>query len=155
MNAQRVLGILALTFLTIGCGPTATGDSQPIGRLRLGTVDIMRVMEEKPETVQIKLEWAHQAGQTYTALAKNVDDPVKYAELQKQIAKQSGDWQKKMDSFMEKSISEIETEAQKLAREKNLDLVLVDNTLTQILKYHEGVDLTTDILFRLQSSSGN
>jgi hypothetical protein len=125
-------------------------EGEKIDALKLGTVDVMRVMEEKPETVQIRLDWAAQAGRTYTDLSK-VDDKVEYDALQKQIAKQNEDWQKRMDAFMEKSISEVEVEAEKLAREKGLDMVVIDNPLTKTLRYHNGQDLTTDILFRLQS----
>lgn len=148
------LGVITLTFGLVGCRAGAPDSKQPIGRLNIGTVDVMRVMEEKPETVQIRLDWAQQAGKTYTDLTRVGNDPEKYAQLQRQIAKQSEDWQKRMDTFMERSIAEVEVEAQKEAQAKRLDIVLVDNPLTKILKYHDGVDLTTDILFALQSHRG-
>lgn len=152
MQTRRQLAGLLLSTLPLWAGceqPPAEGEK--IAPLRLGTVDIMRVMEEKPETTQIKLEWAEQAGKTYTELSK-VENKAQYDALQKQIAAHSAAWQKRMDGFMEQSIAEVEVEAEKLAREKNIDIVVVDNTLTKTLRYHDGQDLTTDILIRLQNS---
>lgn len=141
--------LFCLLPLAAGC-TKAPVEGTKIAPLRLGTVDVMRVMEEKPETVQIKLEWAEQAGRTYTELS-DVKDQAQYDALQKQIAEHSAAWQQKMNAFMEKSIAEVEIEAEKLAREKNLDIVLVDNPLTKTLRYQDGQDLTTDILIRLQN----
>lgn len=150
MRQALTRALLLSALLAVSGCQTPAKEGEKIGALRLGTVDVMRVMEEKPETVQIKLDWATQAGETYTQLA-NAKDRAEYSELQKQIAKQSEAWQKRMDEFMEKSISQIEVEAEKLAREKNIDVVLVDNTLTRTLKYSAGEDLTTEILIRLQN----
>ncbi len=148
---RQVSLLLLLLPWVVGCeSPPAEGEK--IAPLRLGTVDVMRVMEERPETVQIRLDWAEQAGKTYTDLS-HVKDKTEYDALQKQIAEHSEAWQKRMDSFMEKSISEVEIEAEKLAREKNLDIILVDNPMTKTLRYHDGQDLTTDILIRLQQGA--
>ncbi len=149
LKARLPLLTAALFAVLAGCQST-TPESGQVSALRLGSVDIMRVMEEKPETVQIKLDWATQAGRTYTELA-NVKDKAAYDELQKQIAQQSQAWQKRMDEFVEKSVAEVEIEAEKLARERGLDIIVVDNTLTKTLKYTNGQDLTTDILIRLQN----
>lgn len=145
----QTIVVVSLGAALCGC-QGAPSEGQSVAPLKLGTVDVMRVMEEKPETVQIKLDWATQAGRTYTELA-NVKDKAAYEALQKQIAKQSEAWQKRMDEFMEKSIAEVEVEAEKLARERGLDMIVVDNTLTKTLKYTNGQDLTTDILIRLQN----
>lgn len=152
MSCRRGLGLsgvgLALALLVSGC-PSPAPEGGKVPPLKLGSVDILRVMEEKPETVQIRLDWATQAGSTYNALA-NVKGRVEYEELQKQIAKQSEDWQKRMNEFMERSVAEVEISAEKLARERGLEMVVVNNTLTKTLKYHDGPDLTTEILIRLQ-----
>ena len=143
--------LLLLLPWAAGCeNPPAEGEK--IAPLNLGTVDVMRVMEEKPETVQIRLEWAEQAGKTYTDLS-DVKNKAEYDALQKQIAEHSAAWQKRMDAFMEKSIAEVEIEAEKLAREKKIDIILVDNPMTKTLRYHDGQDLTTDILIRLQQGA--
>lgn len=146
---QRAGLLFFLLPLLAGC-EKQPAEGEKIAPLRLGTVDVMRVMEEKPETVQIKLDWAEQAGRTYSELSK-VENKAQYDALQKQIAEHSAAWQKRMDTFMEKSIAEVEIEAEKLAREKNIDVVLVDNPMTKTLRYHDGQDLTTDILIRLQN----
>lgn len=147
---QASLLLLLLPWVA-GCDNQPV-DGEKIAPLRLGTVDVMRVMEEKPETVQIRLEWSEQAGKTYTELS-NVKDKAEYDALQQQIAEHSTAWQKRMDVFMEKSIAEVEIEAEKLAREKKLDIILVDNPLTKTLRYRDGQDLTTDILIRLQQGA--
>lgn len=142
--------LIALSLLVVcGCEP-APKEGEKIAPLKLGRVDVMRVMEERPETVQIRLDWSYLAGKNYNDMA-NVKGQAEYEELQKQIAKQSEEWQKRMDTFMEKSIAEVEVEAEKVAREQGLDLIVVDNPLTKTLKYCSGPDLSTDILIRLQN----
>ena len=41
--------------------------------MKVGTVDVMRVMEERPETMDIRLEWANQAGNTYLEISQVQD----------------------------------------------------------------------------------
>ena len=148
--ARSAIALVALLLAVAGCNQApAPKEGEKIAPLKLGTVDVLRVMEERPETVQIRLDWTTLTGRNYTDLAA-VKDKAQYDALQKQIAKQSEEWQKRMDTFMEKSIAEVEVEAEKLAREKGLDMVVVDNPLTKTLRYHDGQDLTTDILFKLQ-----
>jgi hypothetical protein len=150
MKAARGIAAAALLLVLAGCQPDQPAADQKVGALRLGTVDVMRVMEEKPETAQIRLDWAAQAGDTYARLG-DVKDKAEYDKLQQEIKKSNQEWQKRMDAFMEKSIAQVEVEAEKLAREKGIDLVVVDNPMTKTLRYHNGEDLTTDILLRLQS----
>ena len=104
MKAHYRIAALAMLVVVCGCQPPAAKEGEKVSPLKLGTVDVMRVMEEQPETVQIRLDWATQAGQTYTQLA-NATDKARYDALQKQIAEQSVAWQKRMDTFMEKSVA--------------------------------------------------
>ncbi len=110
-------------------------------------------MEERPETVRIRLDWATQAGQTYLAVS-DVKSKEEYDALQLQIAKNSEEWQKRMDSFMEDSIARVEKETIAIARERGLDLVVVDNPLTKTVRYHGGEDISLDVLLRLQDNDG-
>ncbi len=153
MRKARHQLVIALSLLVVcGCQPAAQ-EGQRVAPLKLGKVDVMRVMEERPETTEIRLDWATLAGKNYNELSK-AKNQVEYQELQKQIAKQDEAWQKRMDTFMEKSIAEVEVEAEKVAREQGLDMIVVENPLTKTLKYCDGPDLSTDILIRLQSSGG-
>ena len=106
-------------------------------------------MEERPETVDIRLEWASQAGSTYMEISE-VKDQAEAKALSDEIDRRSQAWQRRMDGFMEESILLVEKEAAVLARERGLDIVLVDNPLTETLKYREGEDLTLDVSLKLQ-----
>ena len=59
-------------------------------------------------------------------------------------------WQKRMDDFMEESVNLIESETQKVAKEKGLDMVVVQNPLTKTVRYTDGEDLTLDVSLELQ-----
>ncbi len=143
--------LLGFVLVVAGC-QSQPKEGEKISALKIGTVDVMRVMEEKPETVQIRLDWKTQAGDTYLAL-NNVKSQQEYESLQKQIEVHSEAWQERMNVFMEKSIAEVEEETIALAKERGLDLVVVDNPLTKTLRYRDGEDLTLDILLRLQEKN--
>ena len=144
---RRLLASLALGCVCLsGCG-SGGGD----GKLKVGTVDIMRVMEERTETRAIRLEWAAQAGDTYMRISQ-VKDSAEATKLQKEIQERSLEWQKRMDSFMEESIQLVEKEAAEIAKERGIDLVVVDNPLTRTVRYRDGEDITLDVSVKLQSN---
>ena len=140
-----VLALSSACFLA-GCEPNSPADS----KLKVGTVDIMRVMEERPETRAIRLDWATQAGDTYMRLSQ-VKDSVEAEELQKEIEESSLEWQKRMDAFMEESVELVEKETAEIAKERGIDLVVVDNPITQTVRYRDGEDLTLDVSLKLQN----
>ena len=133
-HSYWIIGIALLVL----CG--CESDSKASSKLNVGTVDIIRVMEERPQTIDIRLDWASQAGSTYLELSQ-VEDQAEAHNLQQEIQKRSEQWQRRMDEFMEESIRLVEKEAVSLAHERNLDLVLVDNPLTETIRYHDGEDL--------------
>lgn len=145
----RWAGFATLGFLCCflaGCGPSS---EESTAKLKVGTVDVIRVMEERPETVDIRLEWASQAGSTYMEISE-VQDEAEAQALKAEIDRRSQAWQRRMDGFMEESIQLVEKETALIARERGLDIVVVDNPLTETLKYREGEDLTLDVSLKLQ-----
>lgn len=139
------LGALA-TLVMAGCAPK----SETPAKLKVGTVDVMRVMEGRPETADIKLEWANQAGETYLQIS-SVKDQAEAMALQKEIEKRSDAWQTRMDEFVQESIDLVQQETAVIAKEKGLDIVLADNPLTKTIRYREGEDLTLDVSLELQN----
>ncbi len=140
---RRWAYLLILSLLLCGCN-AGSGSSTA---LQLGTVDVMRVLEERPETVNIRLDWASQASDAYIALS-GVKSEEEYLAVQAQLAENSESWQRRIDEFMEESIAIVEVEAEKIAKERGLDMVLVDNPFTRNLAYHDGEDITLDVLLR-------
>lgn len=146
--SKRILALGLLGVVLAGCN-SSSGDGKPSAQMKVGTVDVMRIMEERPETMDIRLEWANQAGNTYLEISQ-VQDQAQAEALQKEIAKRSEVWQKRMDDFMEESINLIESETQKVAKDKGLDMVVVQNPLTKTVRYTDGEDLTLDVSLELQ-----
>lgn len=138
-----LLGLAALSLA--GCN---SNEGQP-AKLKVGTVDVLRVMEGRRETMDIRLEWANQAGEAYLQLSE-VRDQAEALALRKEIERRSEVWQKRMDAFMEESIDLVEKEASSIAREKGLDIVVVENILTKNVRFTDGEDLTLDVSLRLQ-----
>jgi len=138
-----LLGLAALSLA--GCN---SNEGQP-AKLKVGTVDVLRVMEGRRETMDIRLEWANQAGEAYLQLS-DVRDQVEALALRKEIERRSEVWQKRMDAFMEESINLVEKEASSIARDKGLDIVVVENILTKNVRFTDGEDLTLDVSLRLQ-----
>lgn len=142
--AARISLAAATAAIFVGCGP------QEPAKLKVATVDIVRVLEERPETRKIRLEWARQAGDTYIRLSETADS-AEALTLQQEIQKSSEEWQKRMDVFMDESVNLVEKEAAILAKEHGLDIVVVDNPMTKTVRYSDGEDLTLDISFKLQN----
>lgn len=138
-----LLGLAALSLA--GCN---SNEGQP-AKLKVGTVDVLRVMEGRRETMDIRLEWANQAGEAYLQLS-DVRDQAEALALRKEIERRSEVWQKRMDAFMEESINLVEKEASSIARDKGLDIVVVENILTKNVRFTDGEDLTLDVSLRLQ-----
>lgn len=145
--SKRIVALGLLGFVLSGCNSGADGETS--AHMKVGTVDVMRVMEERPETMDIRLEWANQAGNTYLEISQ-VQDQAQAEALKKDIAKRAEVWQKRMDDFMEESVNLIESETQKVAKEKGLDMVVVQNPLTKTVRYTDGEDLTLDVSLELQ-----
>ncbi len=141
-----VLALGAACSLLAGCD---NADKEP-QKLKVATVDIMRVMEERPETVAIRLDWASQRGDTAMKIS-NVKSEEEAETLRKQIEKRSADWQKRVDAFMEDSIKKVEKSTAEIARERGLDIVVVDNPLTRTVKYRDGEDITLDVSVKIQN----
>lgn len=147
---RPVVGAVVLaSLLATGCGPDSS--SEP-SKLKVGTVDIMRAMEERPETVQIRLEWAAQAGSTYLEMS-GVANKEQYAALKAQVDQRSAAWQKRMVDFMNDSIKQIDKSASTVAKERGLDIVLVDNAMTKPVKFTEGDDITLDVMVEMQKGN--
>ena len=146
VSARALMGLAVLASLGCGCG----GNDD--GKLKVATVDIVRVMEERPETRQFKMEWARQAGDTYIKLS-DVGDKSEALALQQEIQKQSEEWQKRTNAFMDESVKLVQKQAAALAKERGVDLVVVDNPMTHTVTYSDGDDLTLDINFKLQNEN--
>lgn len=144
VSGRALLGLAFLAFLSCGCG--SSGD----GKLKVATVDIVRVMEERPETRQIKMDWARQAGDTYIKMS-DVEDKSDALALQQEVQKQSEEWQKRTNAFLDESVKLVQKQAAALAKERGVDLVVVDNPMTHTITYSDGDDLTLDITFKLQN----
>ena len=81
----------------------------------------------------------------------NVKSEEEAETLRKQIEKRSADWQKRVDAFMEDSIKKVEKSTAEIARERGLDIVVVDNPLTRTVKYRDGEDITLDVSVKIQN----
>ena len=142
---KKALLLGSCLLVVAGCGPKE-GDE----KLTVGTVDILRVMEERDETRAIRLEWASQAGDTAMRITA-VKDAAEAEALNEEIKRRSKEWQKRVDGFMEDSIKLIESEAAVIAKERGIDIVLVDNTMNPSIKYRDGEDISFDVSMKLQN----
>lgn len=142
--ASFILGLAC--FVVIGCNG---GDKEP-QKLKVATVDIMRVLEEQPETVAIRLDWTSQRGDTAVRISE-LKSKEEADALRKEIAKRSEKWQKQVDAYMEKSVKQVEKSTAEIAKERGIDLVVVDNPLTHTVKYYDGEDISLDVSVKLQN----
>jgi len=139
--------VSAALFSLVACGPQEGEGQTP--KIKVATVDVVRIMEERPETVDVRLDWKAQKGDTFMRLS-GVNDEAEAAEIQEEIKKRADAWQKRMDTFMEESIELVESTATDIAKERGIQLVVVDNPMTRTVRYRDGEDITLDVNLRLQ-----
>ena len=92
---KRFFALGLLGVVLAGCNSGQDGKASAL--MKVGTVDVMRVMEERPETMDIRLEWANQAGNTYLEISQ-VQDQAQAEALKKEIAKMKSKMQGVIDA---------------------------------------------------------
>ncbi|MCE7871980.1 OmpH family outer membrane protein [bacterium CPR1] len=137
--------LLSLLLLVAGCGQ---GEPR---KLTVGVVNTERVVSEMPEFRDINLSWAAETGSFLSSIPKSKEelDQRKLKELNDRIQHASKSWQARSSKFYEDAYRRITSASEQVARERGLDIVVIDTMHLPAVQYTSGENVTTDILIKL------
>lgn len=140
---MRALFILFLCFFAIGCGNR--GD----GKLRVGLIDTGRILEEMPRYRDLRNDLAKDRSSFFAHMPANPTQE-EMMRLQSEAEKKQKDWQKRVMETLQQAVKEIEGLTAEVAKQKDLDMVVISTPYSKTVYYHAGQDITIDVLLKLQ-----
>lgn len=144
MTMARAI-LLSLVLLIAGCG-----QSEP-RRLKVGVVNTERVVSEMPEFRDMNLSWAAETGSFLSSIPQSREefDKRKLKDLNDRIQRASKSWQARSSKFYEDAYRRITQASEQVARERGLDVVVIDTMHLPAVQFTSGENVTTDILIKL------
>lgn len=118
--------------------------------LKVALVDTVRVVEERPEVSDIRLDWAKEASEFYLRLDQ-VTNKEEFALLKSDINKRSEKWREDMQKFVADSVTAVESATQEVAKQKGIDIVVAGNRYVNTIQYFNGEDITVDVLLKMEN----
>ena len=143
MNLAKKLAataLLAASLILTGCG-----------QAQIGSVDVDKVMAEAPRVKNLLTEAEgkiKEAEQKFEADYVNKDNMS-----EEDLAKVQMDFQRKLESINQAYASQIRNRmdvvVEEISREKNIDVV-INNSKEQRMIFHGAVDVTDDVIKKMQ-----
>ncbi|MGE0488509.1 MAG: hypothetical protein AB7S38_04790 [Vulcanimicrobiota bacterium] len=142
---KRLLTCLLVALVATAC-------AQKDRPLKVGVLDTVRALESQPEVAGFRMEWAQEVGEIYLRLQK-VKTPESYQDLSKNVMKRNEEWRKEVDQFLNKSVEVVRAQAVEVAKEKDLDIVVLDTSFMNSVQYYNGEDITLDVIVKMKNKS--
>ncbi|HXE72151.1 MAG TPA: OmpH family outer membrane protein [Candidatus Nitrosotenuis sp.] len=121
-------------------------------RLKVAVVDTSRIVAELPEYRDLNLSFLKDTGSFYLELPRGRSmSEEERTRLRALANEKSAKWEKLIRQFMEKAHAQILTATAEVAREKGIDMVLVDTNYVRGVQYSAGENITTDVILHLRS----
>lgn len=142
---KRLLTCLLVALATTAC-------AQKDRPLKVGVLDTVRALESQPEVAGFRMDWAQEVGEIYLQLQR-VKTKQNYEDLSKNVMKRNEEWRKEVDEFLNKSVEVVRAQAVEVAKEKDLDIVVLDTNFMNSVQYYNGEDITLDVIVKMKKKS--
>jgi Skp family chaperone for outer membrane proteins len=126
--------------------------NDPDRKLRVGVIDTTRILQEMPQYKDLQA----QIQSDKSSFLANLPDPNKKispqeaAKVQEEAASKQRDWEKLVMDLMKTSVQKITETTAEVARQRDLDMVVINTPATNVVYYYAGQDVTLDVLLKLQ-----
>lgn len=143
---KALLVAALLGLVAVGCGK---GEPR---KMTVGVVDTERVVQDMPEFREMNLDWAADTGGFLSSIPRSQEELSKQKadELNARIKRSSEVWKARSSKFYQNAWSRITGASEKVAREKGLDMVVINTQHMRAVQYAAGeYNVTTDILIQL------
>lgn len=146
--------MVALTALSIAVGGCVSGAQQLKPTLRVGIVNLDRILPELPkyrhfsdQYLQERESLLKDMGKDPAQMQKFLGDERKKLEIEQSIQK----WDNTRRRFLGEVSDVVRTAAERVAQEKRLDIVLVNAPWFPVSQ-RMAVDITTDVIYALRET---
>ena len=126
-------------------------------QMKVGIVNTARIVQENPKYLDLNVLLMQERNAVYSQIPSNVrelSDSAKrklQEKLAKEAAERSGQFDKLVRDFMQKLQGDIQDSAGEVARDKGIDMVIIDTPYYPTVLYSSGENITTDILLKMRS----
>ena len=125
----------------------------PAIKLRVGKIDTTRILADMPQYKELQSAMVKDKAAYYDSMPKM--DPKKISkegwdQLRVKAQAKQGEWQKKISDMMKESIKQITDQTAEIAKQRNLDMVVVDTPYSHTIQYIDGPDVSTDVILKLK-----
>lgn len=147
-----VAGALGV-WLGLGLGKQGMPWHRP---LTVGVVNTNRIIAENPKYIELNIALQQERADFYAQIPRDVrtmsatERKGLEQKLNKDAAERSSKFDKLYRDFMKNLQSEIKENTAQLARERGIDMVIIDTPNFPTVLYSSGDNITTDILIQIK-----
>lgn len=153
---MSVKTILGLTVAAAGVLGLLAGCTSHGPKMKVGVVNTARIVAEHPDYQSINIQWMEERVKMQSMVPAD-PDALSVSErnalqqkLQKEADARSKEFDKLARDFMQKMQDGVKQSAEAVAKQKGIDLVIIDTPGYPTVLYNSGENITTDILLRMK-----
>ncbi len=149
---KTVLTSLVLAAaLVAGCG----GGPQKGGTIRVGILNTARIVENDPAYKSLQLNIMSEKTSFLEGLPENPEELTvdQRGKFRQDSQKKQAEWQKKVMAFIQQSVKQITSITAEVAKQRDLDMVVINTPFTNAVHYTSGQDITLDVMLKLNRAS--
>ncbi len=126
--------------------------------LKVGVVNTERIIRENPKYMELNVILSDERSKLYSQIPSNVRSMsvAQKKALQEKLAKDAAESSSKFDKLYNESMKglreDIKNQASEVAKDKGIDLVVVNTVNYPVVLYTNGDNITLDILLKMDSS---
>lgn len=126
--------------------------------LKVGVVNTERIIRENPKYMELNVILSDERSKLYSQIPSNVRSMsvAQKKALQEKLAKNAAESSSKFDKLYNESMKglreDIKNQASEVAKDKGIDLVVVNTVNYPVVLYTNGDNITLDILLKMDSS---
>jgi len=126
--------------------------------LKVGVVNTERIIRENPKYMELNVILSDERSKIYSQIPSNVSSMsvAQKKALQEKLAKDAAERSSKFDKLYNESMKglreDIKAQASEVAKDKDIDLVVVNTVNYPVVLYTSGDNITLDILLKMDGS---
>ena len=156
MKYSKFVHCLILTV--VGAGLLLCGSGCAKRPLKVGVVNTERIIRENPKYMELNVILSDERSKIYSQIPSNVNSmsAAQKKALQEKLAKDAAERSSKFDKLYNESMKglreDIKNQAAEVAKDKDIDLVVVNTVNYPVVLYTSGDNITLDILLKMDGS---
>ncbi len=156
MKCSKFVHCLVLTVVSAVLLLGGSGCAQRT--LKVGVVNTERIIRENPKYMELNVILSDERSKVYSQIPDNVSSmsAAQKKALQEKLAKDAAERSSKFDKLYNESMQglreDIKAQASEVAKDKGIDLVVVNTVNYPVVLYTSGDNITLDILLKMDSS---